>query len=67
MSDRARLTKLTGDVWCDYEGGLHRDTPDPYNYGPDGYTDPITYKLLDHCPGPHRHVYVYAKPSEGQM
>ena len=69
MTDRARLTVCTGTVWCDFEGELHEDKPDPYEYGVR-----TTYLgrggLLEEpyvCEGPHKKLYLFAKPSEGEF
>ena len=56
MSDRARLTECSDAVWCDTVCGIHADHPDPYGYGED-----------EPCPGPHRKLYLFAKPSEGEF
>jgi hypothetical protein len=66
-------------VACDYEGDLHTNTPDPFNYGPqynraprpgedpDGFTDDPAWTLTTHTDYGTGELWFYTCPGPHRL
>lgn len=52
------MNEVDGWVWCDHEGAVHDDDPDPYDYGVADWKGNLKPYV---CPGPHRILWAGRK------
>lgn len=51
------LHEVAGYLWCDHEGAIHDDDPDPYDYGHGDWDGTDQWEPYV-CPGPHRVLWI---------